>query len=413
MSIAFSLMRRSKVRLRKPAVILVLVMLIIRSMQLYLVGLMQPPQLEPSNEIDQKPRPDTFSVNGSIEYGESVNTVGPQQYVLRKTNSEKLNRQPARMPQPNPDDPISDENTVHVEVLKRVTKEYKHGKEVLRPVRAPKGTATMQIHPCPVTCHVHGVFSGGITYMFIPRTNWTIILSMEGPVYYPILDQNKKQFSAYAVMTMNSEIPNIWLNFSALYPTKYPAVPFHGSDSRPSFIATNCRSRNNREQWVREIASVFPVASLGPCLHNTGKMKVMRNMWLEEKIKVMHNYKFHLGFENQNADQITEKLWATLEAGTIPVYLGDEHARKWAPKNSFISAHDFPNGAALGRYLKDVSENETLYNSYHAWRSLPPEPHLLEMYSEIVKYGIRCRICLWAQRKFQRGDPVDVMRMDV
>ena len=292
-------------------------------------------------------------------------------------------------------EPISDNETIYLDVTSNRGSGYEQIKE-----------------SCPVKCLMRGDFAGSYSLIEIPRTRWTVILSMEGPVYYPIVDQNKKQFSAYAVMTMNSEIPNIWLNFSALYPTKYPAVPFHGSDSRPSFIATNCRSRNNREQWVREIASVFPVASLGPCLHNTGKMKVMRNMWLEEKIKVMHNYKFHLGFENQNADQITEKLWATLEAGTIPVYLGDEHARKWAPKNSFISAHDFPNGAALGRYLKDVSENETLYNSYHAWRSLPPEPHLLEMYSEIVKYGIRCRICLWAQRKFQRGDPVDVMRMD-
>tara|TARA_B100000513_G_scaffold154133_1_gene72962 strand:+ start:99 stop:680 length:582 start_codon:yes stop_codon:yes gene_type:complete len=121
----------------------------------------------------------------------------------------------------------------------------------------------------------------------------------------------------------------------------------------------------------------------------------------------MRGYRFHLAFENQNEEHMTEKLWYALTAGVVPVYMGDKRAERWAPQNSFINAHRFSNGSELGRYLRHVADNATLYESYHAWRRKRPAAHLVELFRPFEQYHIKCRICQWAAARIPDASNAD------
>tara|TARA_Y100000741_G_scaffold365220_1_gene360805 strand:- start:1401 stop:2291 length:891 start_codon:yes stop_codon:yes gene_type:complete len=227
------------------------------------------------------------------------------------------------------------------------------------------------------------------------NTNLTFIMSMEGPGHYPIL-RSIGRYSIYSTGNMLSDVPCPWLNnLSTIFVNE---IEFSKVEHKASFIARNCHSLNNREKWVRDIQSVYPVASIGQCMHNVDPWFSQNADWPNNKLRLMRRYMFHLSFENQNEEHMTEKLYYALEAGTIPVYLGDVRAQRWAPKNSFINAHAFQNGTEVGKYLKLVSENMSLFASYHAWRHRPPEPHLVHFFKPFERFHVKCRICQYANK---------------
>ena len=247
--------------------------------------------------------------------------------------------------------------------------------------------------PTNISCNISCAWIGRDSHVNegrIEGTNLTFVLSMEGPRHYPRLVDPR--ISIHATGDMLSDVPCPWLNrLSQIY---VDAPPYEGLDRRASFVARNCASLNHRERWVREIQTVHPVASIGTCMHNAERpFRARQSKWLEDKVELTRHYMFHLAFENQNAEHMTEKLHFALASGTIPVYMGDARAARWSPRHSFINALDFPNGFELGAYLKRVAENETLYKSYHAWRSRPPEAHLVRFFAPMERYHVKCRIC--------------------
>ena len=87
-------------------------------------------------------------------------------------------------------------------------------------------------------------------------------------------------------------------------------------------------------------------------------------------------YKFYLSYENSLCeDYITEKFWKVLTSNLymIPVVMGgksiDDYT-KVAPPNSFIHVENFASNLELAQYLKAVSADAALFNSYHRWRDM-------------------------------------------
>lgn len=152
---------------------------------------------------------------------------------------------------------------------------------------------------------------------------------------------------------------------------------------------------------------------MSSCLHNAEppdgeRMESRRrkeSRWRNSKSEIMQRYLFHLAFENQNTDDyVTEKLWLTLQSGTIPVYLGAPNiGEHFFPKNSFINVNDFSTTQELAHYLIEVANNETLYNSYHVWREEPLPKALMDKYLPVLGRN-NCRLCRWAHaRKYGLG----------
>ena len=184
----------------------------------------------------------------------------------------------------------------------------------------------------------------------------------------------------YGTTSFKSEIPRAYLDARELVTfgipaDEFPPVNYTSAIKGASFMATNCRSINHREKVVTKLLEAsFRVDSLSSCLHNAEPPKEVRmKSKLKSKSEIMKRYLFHLAFENQNTDDyITEKLWLTLQSGTIPVYLGAPNiGEHFFPNNSFINVNDFSTTQELARYLIEVANNETLYNSYHVWREEP------------------------------------------
>ena len=257
------------------------------------------------------------------------------------------------------------------------------------PIVLQAGAGAKEAVRCNIPCFWVGAPSLVMTG-HVAGTNLTFVLSMEGPGHFASL--RRRTYAIRATGDMLSDVPCPWLNnLSDIY---VEGVDHATAQSKASFIANNCRSLNKRETWVKDLQAHYPVASLGRCLHNTNRpFKQTTRDWKADKIQLMRGFLFHLAFENQNEDHMTEKLYFALQAGTVPVYMGDRRARRWAPRHSFIDAHEFANGRELGAYLQHVAANATLYNSYHAWRSQPRDPHLVRFFEPMERYHVKCRIC--------------------
>lgn len=244
---------------------------------------------------------------------------------------------------------------------------------------------------CNIPCDQWGNNLGSIS---IDNSNWRFTYSMEGSGYYPDLrvdEEAWKYNQFYATTSFKSDVPLPYFSW-AEYSIQKPGVDFKKVIKGASFIARNCGSTNDRETLVRNLTRIFRVDSLSSCLHNADPPN---GSSMSNKIDVQRNYLFHLAFENTcENDYITEKLWGTLESGTVPVYYGAPNVKDHAPENSIISWHDFNDTIKLGEYLIKVASNQQLYESYHAWRYKPLADVFVNKYNFTHTHSI-CRLCRW------------------
>jgi hypothetical protein len=251
--------------------------------------------------------------------------------------------------------------------------------------------------PCNVPCRKIGP-DGLVIDRAILGTNWVIRYSMESSSYYPelVFDDHAHLLNRfYATTSFKSEIPLPYFSW-AEYSIQSPAVDFDQAIKGASFIASNCESTNGREEVVKELMEHIRIHSLGSCLNNA---QPPPGSSLDDKKSLQHQYLFHLAFENSNeADYVTEKLWGTFQAGTLPVYLGAPNIHQHAPPNSIISWHDFESTRALGEYLDKVAKDKELYESYHKWRT-QPLPESFHKKFDFTQVHSICRICRWAHSR--------------
>ena len=250
---------------------------------------------------------------------------------------------------------------------------------------------------CDVPCRISGL--GGFTATVITFTvdgmPWRILMSMEGPAYYSSLripTSDKRDTNLlYATTDLHSDIPVPYYS-EAEYRIANAPVPF---DSIPcaSFMARNCNSRNGREIVVKAIMRHIRVDSMSSCMNNA---RVPDGANKSNKTSIMERYLFHLAFENQcENDYITEKLWGSLESGTLPVYFGAPNVLDHVPPNSIVDANSFGGDwAALGQHLAYLSTNKTAYMEYHAWRNEPLPDWFVSKYA-FTRVHSMCRMCRW------------------
>ena len=259
-----------------------------------------------------------------------------------------------------------------------------------------RNTPTKPFPNCSVPCRVGGDWAI-VSAVHVAGTPWEITKSMEGPIYYPhirVLPDQYKRNRYYSVTSFASEIPAPYYS-EAEYKLQNPAVDFRKAIKGASFLANNCDSQSHRENVVMELMKTkFRIDSLSACLNNAKPPPGVSD--LTNKAKVLQQYLFHLAFENQiEEDYITEKLWGTLAAGTVPVYFGAPNVLDHVPHHSIIRVNDFSSIQELANYLIKVSNDQQLYESYHEWRKVPLEDRFLSRYN-FTKTHSNCRACKWA-----------------
>lgn len=252
--------------------------------------------------------------------------------------------------------------------------------------------------PCSIPCTSNGEW-GLVSTINVKNTNWIIIFTMEGEKYYSeahVGEASYRENRYFATTSFKSEIPLPYFSF-AEYNITNPEVDFDKVIKGASFLANNCGTFSNRDEFVTALMNTsLRVDSMSGCVHNAEPPPGMN---LGNKTEVMEAYLFHLSFENQlTEDYVTEKLWGALESGTLPVYLGAPNIKERAPKNSIIVAEDFESPRELAEYLVRLTNDKTLYESYHRWRHGPIDPVFAGTY-EFTNTHSTCRMCKWAFAK--------------
>eukprot|EP00039_Didymoeca_costata_P029549 m.25124 g.25124 ORF g.25124 m.25124 type:complete len:635 (+) comp7679_c0_seq2:143-2047(+) len=247
-------------------------------------------------------------------------------------------------------------------------------------------------HPdCDVPCTWHG----GVSLITTARSGPVkILLSMEGPVIYPNLlrygDNN-----ALGTTSFKSEVPVPYFSW-AEYDIQTPPVEFDKVIPGASFIAKNCNSQNSREALASNLMKHIRVDALSSCLHNA---QPPNGLSMQHKVPIMRSYLFHFAFENQcYEDYMTEKLWGSLESGSLPVYHGAPNVWEHVPEKAVVFVNDFKDHNALGQYLLYLTKNKTAYEEHHAWRKKPLPKWFKKKYS-YTHWPSSCRVCRYTYSK--------------
>ena len=187
----------------------------------------------------------------------------------------------------------------------------------------------------------------------LPNQPWLLEYS-ESPAYYPELWDAAftARFSLKASYELDSDIV-----LTSLHPLVEGGVvdPSRWLPPHPSkrnaivFLASNCESKNAREELVRRLqralpATRLPLHSVGRCLHNfdAPSLAPKTGAWagagegddssLASKLELLRSYQFCLVLENSNAaDYVTEKLFHAFAAGCLPIYYGSSDVQKVLP----------------------------------------------------------------------------------
>ena len=121
-----------------------------------------------------------------------------------------------------------------------------------------------------------------------------------------------------------------------------------------AWVVTNNKG-NARNAFFKQLSKYKIVDSGGRFINNIGYR-------VSNKIKFLQNYKFSICFENsKQAGYITEKLFDAFEAGTIPIYYGDDTVLELINNKSYIHIKDMKEFDDKIELIKKIDKNDTLY----------------------------------------------------
>ncbi|KAG8005587.1 hypothetical protein GBF38_001487 [Nibea albiflora] len=152
---------------------------------------------------------------------------------------------------------------------------------------------------------------------------------------------------------LDSHIP---VQYGYLVPrtSKQETFKLPAKDKLVCWIVSNWGGHQRRVQFYNEFKKHITVNCYGAgCNHRISN---------EEYTTIMQSCKFYLSFENSvYKDYVTEKLYAPLIHGAVPVVLGPprENYEHLVPADSFIHIDDFPNPKELAEKLLYLTNTMT------------------------------------------------------
>lgn len=200
---------------------------------------------------------------------------------------------------------------------------------------------------------------------------------------------------------------------------KQVAAWFASKKRAVAWTVSHCWTASRREEYVARLRETTQVDVFGKCADLWGKLMGLGHK--HHAALLEHDYKMYLAFENRMCrDYITEKFWVdALLNGAIPVVRGGQSDADYAavaPPGSYINADWFADAAALGAYLTQVANNETLYASYHAWRvthRLLVDSKVNWAHSKAAETRATCRLCTLLHERAAGPQPPPRLRLNL
>jgi hypothetical protein len=193
-------------------------------------------------------------------------------------------------------------------------------------------------------------------------------------------------------------VPSPYFNNEAYSNWTLQRPEMHNKTRFALWMHNNCASRSQREVLVQQLMRYIPVDSPGTCLHNHAPPGAPHK---KDPLKLLASYKFYIMFENAlgENDWVSSTYFRTLDAGTVPVYLGAPNILKFAPaERSVIRACDFDSLEDLADYLLYLDRNETAYNEYLSWKKVGPSEEFQAL-MQVTEPSTFCSMCMVAAHR--------------
>lgn len=120
-----------------------------------------------------------------------------------------------------------------------------------------------------------------------------------------------------------------------------------------------------RDELFWKLSEYKTVDSIGKHLNNTGAKNTRHSSdWRRLSIEDRLSYKFSIAAENACfPGYVSEKILSCLQAHTIPIYWGDPTIKEEFNVKAFVNCADFENFDQVLERVKEIDNNEDLYNT--------------------------------------------------
>ncbi|CAF1228800.1 unnamed protein product [Adineta steineri] len=133
--------------------------------------------------------------------------------------------------------------------------------------------------------------------------------------------------------------------------------------ARAASMISNCYSQSNREGYLQRLNSIIPVTHVGYC--SGTKCHKSREICLSQ---LAETHPFYLSFENSLCrDYATEKYANVIINNQMIPIVFSQTPNLYIP-NSYIDANQFSSPEDLGQFLRKLTLNTTMYDSYFKWK---------------------------------------------
>jgi len=221
-----------------------------------------------------------------------------------------------------------------------------------------------------------------------PRQLWIAWSGESASNYSKIVDPDF--MSKMDVEMSYRQEADIWRPYFASYPAEDFLDRLHQAPrpkNRDRLIASFISSpvnQSGRLEYLQELSRYLSVHHYGQFEKNR---ELLNDRGLASKLEVIADYKFTIAFENSiDKDYVTEKLFDSFWAGSVPVYLGAPNVDEFLPgDHCLINVNDFSSAKDLADYLLYHQENEAAYQSYFAWKQYLLRPQFLTLFRRYVQ----------------------------
>jgi hypothetical protein len=244
-----------------------------------------------------------------------------------------------------------------------------------------------------------------IVELGVKGTAWKLKQTLADPYYNnnaKIERTNYRRDIYYSTTSFHSSVPLSFYNFDTYNIRNTKAIDFTSAKNAATYLLdTNC-GYGNRHKWVAAVQVVLNVEAYGSCQNNVPLLPSETIQTMEGRIHLMRKNRIVLVLEaGTDRDRITDIVWEALLSGSVPAILGASNLEQHLPYHSAIFTSNYNSWDKFAAYVAEVSHNETLWNSYHEWRTDEKSLQKFEQRYAFVKSAPspECRVCRWAYSK--------------
>ena len=145
-----------------------------------------------------------------------------------------------------------------------------------------------------------------------------------------------------------------------------------------SFVVSNPHGNEARAQFMDELSKYKTVHSGGRWRNNVGGP-------VADKMAFQKTHKFSIAFENAcHPGYTTEKIVQSFAAQTIPIYWGDPRVAETFNTDAFINCNDYPNWESVIERVKEIDQNDALWQKMMEAPALK-DPQIVERMRQEAK----------------------------